>query len=309
MNISHPKQTATSTRRWSVTRPLATFAVAALCFPALRAIAQQISSASGSAGQNAAPNAQTTPAKPSGATGTTKSSQGTSGAAKARTGTAAKPAPLTLKTDKDKQSYAVGMSVGKNLKKDSVDVDPAILLRGIRDGIAGGKMLLTDDEAKAALTALQSDVRKRQEAKLQVLGETNKQEGEAFLTANKSQEGVMTLPDGLQYKVLQAGAGPRPTASDTVVCNYRGTLLNNKEFDSSYKRGQPATFPVSGVIKGWTEALQLMPVGSKWQVFVPSDLAYGPRGAGADIGPNSTLVFEIELLSIQSKDVKPAQSQ
>jgi FKBP-type peptidyl-prolyl cis-trans isomerase FklB len=308
MKSSNTKQTTTSTRRWSVTRRLAMLVGAALSFPALSAIAQQTSSTSGSAGQNAAPSAQTTPAKPSGA-GTTKSSQGTGATAKPRTGTAAKPAPLTLKTDKDKQSYAIGMNVGKSLKKDSVDVDSTILFRGLKDGMAGGKMLLTDDEAKAALVALQSDVRKRQEAKLQVLGETNKQEGEAFLTANKSQEGVVTLPDGLQYKVLQEGAGPKPTASDTVVCNYRGTLLNNKEFDSSYKRGQPATFPVSGVIKGWTEALQLMPVGSKWQVFVPSDLAYGPRGAGADIGPNSTLVFEIELLSIQSKDAKPAQSQ
>jgi FKBP-type peptidyl-prolyl cis-trans isomerase FklB len=136
---------------------------------------------------------------------------------------------------------------------------------------------------------------------MQQAGETNKKEGEAFLAANKTKEGVVTLPSGLQYKVLKAGTGPKPSANDSVVCNYRGTLLDNTEFDSSYKRGQPATFPVGKVIKGWTEALQLMPVGSKWQLFIPSELAYGPRGAGPDIGPNATLIFEVELLSIQGK--------
>ena len=142
-------------------------------------------------------------------------------------------------------------------------------------------------------------------------GAANSKEGTAFLAANKSKEGVVTLPSGLQYKILKAGTGPKPTASDTVVCNYSGTLISGKEFDSSYKRGQPATFPVSGVIKGWTEALQLMPVGSKWQLFIPSDLAYGERGAGGDIGPDSTLIFEVELLSIQdkSKDKAPEPSK
>ena len=130
--------------------------------------------------------------------------------------------------------------------------------------------------------------------------ETNKKEGDAFLAANKTKEGVVTLPSGLQYKVLVAETGPKPSATDSVVCNYKGTLLDNTEFDSSYKRGQPATFPVSGVIKGWTEALQLMPVGSKWQLFIPPDLAYGERGQGP-IGPNATLVFEVELMSIQAK--------
>ena len=133
------------------------------------------------------------------------------------------------------------------------------------------------------------------------MGAANKTEGETFLAANKNKEGVVTLPSGLQYKILKAGTGPKPTASDSVVCNYRGTLVNGTEFDSSYKRGQPATFPVNGVIKGWTEALQLMPVGSKWQLFIPAQLAYGERGAGPDIGPNATLIFEIELLSIQGK--------
>ena len=121
------------------------------------------------------------------------------------------------------------------------------------------------------------------------------------MAGNKTKEGIVTLPSGLQYKIMKEGTGPKPTASDSVVCNYRGTLINGTEFDSSYKRGQPATFPVNGVIKGWTEALQLMPVGSKWQLFVPADLAYGDRGAGADIGPDATLIFEVELLSIEDK--------
>jgi FKBP-type peptidyl-prolyl cis-trans isomerase FklB len=145
-------------------------------------------------------------------------------------------------------------------------------------------------------------MRQKQQEKMQQAGATNKKEGDAFLAANKTKEGVVTLPSGLQYKILTAGTGPKPTTSDSVACNYRGTLIDGKEFDSSYKRGQPATFPVAGVIKGWTEALQLMPVGSKWQLFVPSDLAYAERGSGPDIGPNATLIFEVELLSIQSKD-------
>jgi len=145
-------------------------------------------------------------------------------------------------------------------------------------------------------------VRSKQQEKMKVAGELNKKEGVEFLAANKSKEGVVILPSGLQYKILTEGTGPKPTASDTVVCNYRGTLISGAEFDSSYKRGQPASFPVNGVIKGWTEALQLMPVGSKWQLFVPAELGYGDRGAGADIGPGATLIFEVELLSIQSKD-------
>lgn len=271
--------------------------------------AQSSTPAGGSSGtQGAAAGSSGTSGSKSQTAGSAgKTSQGTA-TAKSRPGTTGAKAPLTLKTDKDKESYAIGMNVAKSLKKDSIDIDTAILLRGLKDTLGGGKTLLTDDEAKAAMTTLQTEVRKRQEARALALGEANKHEGEAFLAANKSQEGVVTLPDGLQYKILKEGDGPKPTASDSVVCNYRGTLLNNKEFDSSYKRGQPATFPVSGVIKGWTEVLQLMPVGSKWQVFVPSDLAYGARGAGGDIGPNSTLVFEIELLSIKEKapSVPPA---
>jgi FKBP-type peptidyl-prolyl cis-trans isomerase FklB len=150
-------------------------------------------------------------------------------------------------------------------------------------------------------------VTQRKEAEAKQISEANKQAGQQFLAANTTKPGVVALPSGLQYKILKEGTGPKPTATDTVVCNYRGTLLNGTEFDSSYKGGQPATFPVGQVIKGWTEVLQLMPVGSKWEVYVPSDLAYGERSPGGQIGPNSTLIFEIDLLSIQEK--KPADKQ
>jgi FKBP-type peptidyl-prolyl cis-trans isomerase FklB len=276
---------------------------------------QQSTTPAGSSSSSSSTNAAT-PAKSAGQAGAApaaksaaqaggKTAQGTP-ATKPRTGVAgARTAtPLVLKTDKDKESYALGMNFGKSLRKDGVEIDPKIVARGIADTLAGGKTVLSDEEARAALTTLLGDVRNRQTAELEVLGRANKQEGDAFLAANKAQQGVTTTPDGLQYKILKEGDGPKPTAGDSVVCNYRGTLLNNKEFDSSYKRGQPATFPVSGVIKGWTEALQLMPVGSKWQIVVPPELGYGARGAGADIGPNSTLVFEIELLSIEAKNTK-----
>ena len=196
---------------------------------------------------------------------------------------------------------SIGTQVGGNLKKQSVEVDPILVSQGMKDALSGAKPRLTQEEAQAVLTEMQNEVRKEQQAKMQEASAKNKSEGEAFLSANKSKEGVVTLPDGLQYKILNAGTGPKPVASDSVVCNYRGTLINGTEFDSSYKKGQPVTFPVSGVIKGWTEALQLMPVGSKWQLFIPSSLAYGERGAGADIGPDATLIFEVELLSIQEK--------
>ena len=174
------------------------------------------------------------------------------------------------------------MNMGQSMKKDSLDLDPDILVRGFKDATSGGKTLMTDEEVKTVLTALRNEMMKKQQAESQRIGETNKQAGQQFLAANKTKEGVVTLPSGLQYKILKEGTGPKPTATDTVVCQYRGTLLDGTEFDSSYKRGQPATFPVSQVIKGWTEALQLMPVGSKWQVFVPADLAYGERSPGAE---------------------------
>jgi FKBP-type peptidyl-prolyl cis-trans isomerase len=211
----------------------------------------------------------------------------------------AKTTPFTLKTQKEKASYALGMRIGTDLRKQGASeaVDPAIAARGFKDALAGTKPLLTEDEEHAALSQLQSEVRGKAEAKAHEEGAAARKEGEEFLATNKSKEGVVTLPSGLQYKILTQGAGPKPTPADTVTCNYRGTLLNGKEFDSSYKRGHPESFPVGAVIKGWTEALQLMPVGSKWQLFIPADLAYGDRGAG-DIGPGQTLIFEVELLSI-----------
>jgi FKBP-type peptidyl-prolyl cis-trans isomerase len=209
--------------------------------------------------------------------------------------------PTTLSTPKDKLSYAIGLNIGKSLEKDAIDVDPEIVAQGFKDALAGGKTLLTDDEAKAAIVALQADLRKKQEETMKAAGEANKKQGDAFLAANKAKEGVVTLPSGLQYKIVTPGTGPKPAATDTVVCNYRGTLIDGTEFDSSYKRGQPATFPVGQVIPGWTEALQLMPVGSKWQLFIPPDLAYGERSPSPVIGVNSTLIFDIELLSIQGK--------
>jgi len=265
--------------------------------------------------QTPAANAQQAPAK-----AVSAPAAGAQKTPAAKTGPAAKPRTqpvLTLKTQKDKASYAVGLNVGRNLgaqlHQQSVELDQAILLRGVKDALAGGKTLLTDDEVKAVLTQLQTEVRTRQQEKMKaeqekmkVAAEGNKKEGEEFLAANKTKEGVVTLPSGLQYKILTEGTGPKPAAADTVSCNYRGTLLNGTEFDSSYKRGQPASFPVTGVIKGWTEALQLMPVGSKWQLFIPAELGYGDRGAGADIGPGATLIFEVELLSIQSKEKSEA---
>jgi FKBP-type peptidyl-prolyl cis-trans isomerase FklB len=258
-------------------------------------------------------------AKPAAAAAKPTGSAQSSTPTKTQTGTAAKTpagaaaqhhaaaAPLVLKTDKDKESYAIGLNIGKSIHRDGVDVDPNILLRGMKDALNDGKPALTDDEAKAVMTSLQTRLRKQQAEKAQVaaeaskkLGEADKAAGDAFLAENKTKDGVVTLPSGLQYKILTEGTGPKPTATDTVVCNYRGTLLDNTEFDSSYKRNQPLTIPVGGVIKGWTEALQLMPVGSKWQLFIPSDLAYGPTAKGP-IPPNSTLIFEVELLSIQEK--------
>jgi len=202
----------------------------------------------------------------------------------------------------------IGSGLGANLKKQSVEVDSTLLSQGLKDAMSGGKTRLTQEEAQAVLKEVQTEVQKEQQAKMKEAADKNKGEGEAFLAANKSKDGVVTLPSGLQYKILTAGTGPKPTASDSVKCNYRGTLINGTEFDSSYKRGQPATFGVGQVIKGWTEALQLMPVGSKWQLVVPASLAYGERGAGAEIGPNATLIFEVELLSIEEK-AKDAKSK
>jgi FKBP-type peptidyl-prolyl cis-trans isomerase FklB len=219
-------------------------------------------------------------------------------------------APLNLQTQKDKVSYAVGLNLGKGIHKEGVDVDPDILARGMRDGLTDAKQQMTDEEVQATLTELQKQVVAHQQEVRQQTVDKNKKAGEAFLAANREKPGVIALPSGLQYKIVQPGTGPKPTAADTVVCNYRGTLVDGTEFDSSYKRGQPASFPVGQVIKGWTEALQLMPVGSKWQLFIPPDLAYGERGTnGGPIGPDETLIFDVELVSIQAKAQPAAGAQ
>ena len=183
---------------------------------------------------------------------------------------------------------------------DPNEIDKASLLQGFKDALEGTKPAISMEEAVAALKKLQDKAQQEEEAALQQAGDTNQKAGDAFLAANKSKDGVVTTPSGLQYKIITQGTGPTPSATDTVVCNYRGTLLDGTEFDSSYKRGQPATFPLNQVIKGWTEGVQLMPVGSKYQFYIPAALAYGPRGH-ASIGPNTTLIFDVELISIQGK--------
>ena len=214
---------------------------------------------------------------------------------------------MTLKSEKDKVSYIIGREIGNNLKSQAIDVDPEILARGIKDSFSGAKPMMTEEEMKEVMTAFQKEVMAKRQELAKQLGEKNKKEGESFLAQNKTKEGVKNLPSGLQYKVIKAGTGKKPKATDTVTTQYRGTLTDGTEFDSSYSRGQPATFPVNGVIPGWTEALQLMEEGAKWQVFVPSNLAYGERGAGPKIGPNATLIFEIELISVQEK--KPVEEK
>jgi FKBP-type peptidyl-prolyl cis-trans isomerase FklB len=204
-----------------------------------------------------------------------------------------------LKTDKEKLSYGIGMDIGGNLKRQSVEVDPDLLAKGLKDSYGGGKTILTEDQARQAITDFQKTLMAKQAETMQKLSEKNKADGEKFLSENAKKEGVKTLPSGLQYKEITPGKGKSPKSTDTVTTHYKGTLIDGTEFDSSYKRGQPATFPVSGVIPGWTEALQLMKEGAKWQLFVPSNIAYGERGAGREIGPNATLIFEVELISVK----------
>jgi len=205
-----------------------------------------------------------------------------------------------LKNQKEKVSYSIGLNIGRNLgsdlKKQSIDIEPNILAKGIQDALSGANPLLSNEEIQETMVALQKEMSEKQ-----------KQRGEAFLSENKKKEGVKTLPSGLQYKVIKAGTGKKPKLNDTVMVNYRGTLIDGTEFDSSFRRGKPATFPVSGVIPGWTESLPLMEEGAKWQLFIPPNLAYGERGAGGLIGPNATLIFEVELISVQENKQEKKQ--
>jgi FKBP-type peptidyl-prolyl cis-trans isomerase FklB len=202
-----------------------------------------------------------------------------------------------LKADAEKDGYSVGYDIGRSVKRQLVDLDVDAMARGLKDAMTGKASPMTDQEMQQRYVAL------RQQS-IQKVSEKNKKDGEEFLAKNKKEKGVKTTDSGLQYKVITAGKGKKPTADDTVTVNYRGTLVDGTEFDSSYKRGQPATFPVKGVIAGWTEALQLMPEGSKWMIYLPSKIAYGERGAGSLIGPHSALVFEVELVSINKPEKK-----
>jgi FKBP-type peptidyl-prolyl cis-trans isomerase FklB len=209
---------------------------------------------------------------------------------------------LVLKNQKEKVSYSIGLNVGRNLgsdlKKQSIDIDPNMVAKGIQDALSGANPLLSNEEVQETMVAFQKEMSEKQ-----------KQRGEAFLAENKKKEGVKTLASGLQYKVVKAGSGKKPKLNDTVTVHYRGTLIDGTEFDSSFRRGKPATFPVSGVIPGWTEALPLMEEGAKWQLFIPPKLAYGEPGAGGLIGPNATLIFEVELISIQESNQEKKQEE
>lgn len=212
--------------------------------------------------------------------------------------------PQGLKTEKDRISYSMGVATGSQLKRQSVEVDAEMFSKGLKDAVSGEKLQMTEQEVQETLMKFQQDLAAKQAEKMKQLGDKNKAEGSAFLAENRKIEGIKTLPSGLQYKVIKEGTGRTPKDTDTVVTHYKGTLIDGTEFDSSHKRNQPATFPVKGVIKGWTEALQLMKEGASWQLFVPSELAYGERGAGAQIGPNATLIFEVELINIQDSAEK-----
>src|SRR6266536_563187 len=204
-----------------------------------------------------------------------------------------------LKDAKDKVSYSIGLDIGMTFQKQKMEINSDVLAAGVKDGLSGAKPLLSTEEVRQVMTQFSKDMREKTAAANKEAADKNTKEGEKFLAENKAKPGIKTTASGLQYKVEKEGSGTPPKETDIVVVNYRGTLIDGTEFDSSYKRGEPATFPIDRVIKGWTEALQLMKPGAKYQLFIPSNLAYGPGGTGGDIGPNSTLIFEVELLSVK----------
>ncbi len=209
-----------------------------------------------------------------------------------------------LKTKKEKVSYVVGYDLGSkiggDIKKQGLDFNIDAFVRGMKEAISGTKAVLPDSEMTTAMMAFQQEMMEKQQAAAAAAGEAKQKEADAFFALNAKKDSVKVLPSGMQYKILREGTGAMPTANDTVTTHYRGSLLNGKVFDESYSRGEPISFPVTGVIKGWTEALQLMKVGSKWELYIPSSLAYGERGAGQMIGPNETLVFVVELLAVKA---------
>ncbi|CEK10272.1 FKBP-type peptidyl-prolyl cis-trans isomerase N-terminal domain-containing protein [Legionella hackeliae] len=215
--------------------------------------------------------------------------------------TSATPA-TSLNSDMDKLSYSIGADLGKNFKKQGIDISPAAMAKGLQDGMSGGQLLLTEQQMKDVLNKFQKDLMAKRNADFNKKAEENKAKGDAFLNQNKAKDGVVSLPSGLQYKILQKGDGAKPSKDDTVTVEYTGTLIDGQVFDSTDRTGKPATFKVSQVIPGWTEALQLMPAGSTWEVYVPADLAYGPRSVGGPIGPNETLIFKIHLISVKKSD-------
>lgn len=204
-----------------------------------------------------------------------------------------------LKTQNDKASYSIGLDIGRNIKAQQLDLDIDILIAGIKDATAGDSALLSDAEIQEVMQKFSEERMAKQNATTSEESAKNKKAGEDFLKANKSRKGVVALPNGLQYEIIKSGKGPKPTSTDKVKVHYVGTLIDGTEFDSSVKRGEPAVFGVNQVIKGWTDILQIMQVGDKWKVYIPSDLAYGDRGAGQMIPPGATLIFEIELLGIE----------
>ena len=206
-----------------------------------------------------------------------------------------------LKDQKDKVSYSIGLEMGSGMKKQKLEVNPDLIMAGFRDGFSGKKPLLSEAESKEVMALFEKEMEARMRQEAAEATERNKSAGEMFLAENKKKEGVKTLPSGLQYKVLKEGTGALPKTEDQVTTHYRGTLIDGTEFDSSYSRKAPASFEVGQVIKGWQEALPLMKVGAKWQLYIPADLAYGEQGAGGVIGPNATLIFDIELLSIDKQ--------
>jgi FKBP-type peptidyl-prolyl cis-trans isomerase FklB len=217
------------------------------------------------------------------------------------------PAP-ELKTDKDKFSYALGMNFGVNLRKQGLDLDSAVFAKAFAEAFNTGKTAMSEEDMAAILTAAAQQIHAKQAAEDAAKAEQAQKEGEKFLAENKAREGVVTLPSGLQYKILQQGTGEKPTLEDTVSCNYKGTLIDGTVFDASAQHGGPVSFQVKGVIAGWTEALQLMPTGSKWQLFIPANMAYG-ADAPPEIGPNATLIFEVELVSVKKAGAPATDGQ